>query len=199
MIVVEMPKPGFYDSDSVDSSIHTSSTYITKTDFPINCSLSHVEVRGGNKLTSPSLFHTSTGSAHRSVHSLFGFTNRRNDWLTCIRLCWRANPLVTYPNKHGEILCHRQRDEGRQRDVNKRHFLFRELLRCEYFEKAGNSLPFSEAADSPMLTDFCFCMIIETSEFRGYSMMRMCEVQVGIKDKSAVRKGDVKSRQSVWG
>ena len=46
---------------------------------------------------------------------------------------------------------------------------------------------------------FCFCMIIETLDFRGYSMMRVCGVQVGIKDKSAVRKGDVKSRQSVWG
>ena len=39
--------------------------------------------------------------AHRSVHSLFGFTNRHSDWLTCVRL-WRANPIVTYPNKRGE-------------------------------------------------------------------------------------------------
>ena len=34
-----------------------------------------------------SLFHTPTGSAHRSVHSLFGFTNRRSDWL----IGWRAS------------------------------------------------------------------------------------------------------------
>ena len=47
-----------------------------------------------------SLFHTPTGSAHRSVHGLFGFTKRRSDWLKCVRL-WRANPIVTYPNKHG--------------------------------------------------------------------------------------------------
>ena len=47
------------------------------------------------------LFHTPTGSAHRSVHDLFGFTNRRSDWLTCI-LLWRANPIVMYPDKHGE-------------------------------------------------------------------------------------------------
>ena len=39
----------------------------------------------------PSLFLIPTGSAHRSVHGLFGFTNRRSDWLMCVRL-WRANP-----------------------------------------------------------------------------------------------------------
>ena len=63
----------------------------------------------------------------------------------------------------------------------------------------GGNVPYS-ARDSIIVIAgfcFCFCMIIETSEFRGYSMMRMCEVQVWIKDKSAVRKGDVKSRQSV--
>ena len=47
-----------------------------------------------------SLFHTPAGSAHRSVHGLCGFTKRRSDWLKCVRL-WRANPIVTYPNKHG--------------------------------------------------------------------------------------------------
>ena len=34
------------------------------------------------------------------VHGLCGFTKRRSDWLKCVRL-WRANPIVTYPNKHG--------------------------------------------------------------------------------------------------
>ena len=29
-------------------------------------------------------FHTPTGSMHGSVHGLFGFTNRRFDWLTCV-------------------------------------------------------------------------------------------------------------------
>ena len=47
-----------------------------------------------------SLFHTPTGSAHRSVHGLFGFTKRRSDWVKCVRL-WHAKPIVTYPNKHG--------------------------------------------------------------------------------------------------
>ena len=33
-----------------------------------------------------SLFHTPTGSAHRSVYGLFDFTNRHFDWLTCAQL-----------------------------------------------------------------------------------------------------------------
>ena len=40
----------------------------------------------------------------------------------------------------------RQRDERRQRDVNKTHFLFR-------LKKQGIPCFFSEAADSPMLAD----------------------------------------------
>ena len=48
-----------------------------------------------------SLFHTPTGSAHRSAHSHFSFTNSHSEWLTCIRL-WCGNPIVTYSNKHGE-------------------------------------------------------------------------------------------------
>ena len=43
------------------------------------------------------------------------------------------------------------RDVPRQRDVKKRHCLSRVLLHCGYFEKAGNSLPLSEVADSPIL------------------------------------------------
>ena len=105
---------------------------------------------------SPGTAHMGSGSVmwlrHKSVHGLFGFTNRRSDWLTCVWL-WRTNPIVTYPNKHGEILRRCQHDERRQCDVIKWHFLFRGLLHCGYFEKARNSLPFSEAADSPMLAD----------------------------------------------
>ena len=70
------------------------------------------------------------------VHGHFGFTNRCSDWLTCFWL-WRAKPIVTYPNKHGEISRRCQRDERRQYDVIKRQFLFRGLLHCGYFEKAG--------------------------------------------------------------
>ena len=54
----------------------------------------------GNCLYFTSQFHTPTCSVHRSVHGLFGFTNRLSDWLTYIRL-WCTNLIVTYPNKHG--------------------------------------------------------------------------------------------------
>ena len=73
-----------------------------------------------------SLFLIPTGSAHRSVQGLFGFTKRRSDWLTCVRL-WRANPEPTLSRiqiNTGNTR-RRQRDERGQRDVNKRHFLFR--------------------------------------------------------------------------
>ena len=45
------------------------------------------------------------------------------------------------------------RDVPRQRDMKKRYCLSRVLLHCGYFEKAGNSLPLSEVADSPMLAN----------------------------------------------
>ena len=71
-----------------------------------------------------SLFLIPTGSADRSVHGLFGFTNRRSDWLTCVWL-WRANPHCYVSKINTGNTRRRQRDERRQRDVNKTHFLFR--------------------------------------------------------------------------
>ena len=53
------------------------------------------------KVIQHSLFHTPTGSAHRSVHGGYGFTKKHSDCLTCVRL-WCTDVIVTYSNKHRE-------------------------------------------------------------------------------------------------
>ena len=75
--------------------------------------------------------------------------NIRSDWLTCVWL-WHANPIVTYPNKHGEYCTVANMTSVTNVTLTK-GISFSGLLPCGYFEKARNPLPFSEAAVSHMV------------------------------------------------
>ena len=62
-------------------------------------------------------------------------------------------PIVTYPNKHGEYRAVANVTSVANVTLTKGISSYGDYCTVGILKKSGNSLPFSEAADSPMLAD----------------------------------------------